>query len=170
MSKAINKDVNSLDDKFKIKFISWWSEVIAKYPNARVFEARRSIERQKYLYAQWRYKPYENNKVVTWTMQSKHLEGKAVDIVFLDDKGNPTRNGPYDDLIEMAKKYGIHNLKPRETCHFQCDWTEYIQEAKKEIDPLVKKLIDNNIWNGIEWDWVTMRVALLVAKAIFSWK
>lgn len=119
MSTAINKDVNSLDDKFKIKFISWWSEVIAKYPNARVFEARRSIERQKYLYAQWRYKPYENNKVVTWTMQSKHLEGKAVDIVFLDDKGNPTRNGPYDDLIEMAKKYGIHNLKPRETCHFE---------------------------------------------------
>lgn len=119
MGTVRNSDVNSLDPTFRVKFDKWRAEVIAKYPNARVFEARRSIERQKYLYDQWRYKPYEKNKVVTRTMNSKHIEGRAVDIVFLDNNWNPTWNGPYDDLIEIAKKYGIFNLKPRETCHFE---------------------------------------------------
>lgn len=43
----------------------------------------------------------------------------AVDVVFVQKNWNIGRNWPYWDLIVMAKKYGIKNLKPRETCHFE---------------------------------------------------
>lgn len=52
MTAVISNDINQLDGPFRAKFNAWRAEVIAKYPNARVFEARRSVERQKYLYAQ----------------------------------------------------------------------------------------------------------------------
>jgi hypothetical protein len=52
MTTQINSDINSLNPNFRKKFDAWWKEVIAKYPNAVVFEARRSQERQNYLYAQ----------------------------------------------------------------------------------------------------------------------
>lgn len=141
MSTAISNDINLLDTWFRIKFDAWRNEVISKYPNARVFEARRSKERQEWLYSQGRTRPW---KIVTWTLQSKHLEGKAVDIVFLKD-WKPTWNWPYDDLIEMAKKYWIDNLKPRETCHFEDNWKTFAQQAP---DPDVQALIDDWIFNG----------------------
>lgn len=42
-----------------------------------VIEGLRTVERQADLYAQGRTKP---GKIVTWTMASKHIDGKAVDI------------------------------------------------------------------------------------------
>lgn len=42
-----------------------------------VLEGLRTKERQAELYAQGRTKP---GKVVTWTLSSKHIEGRAVDI------------------------------------------------------------------------------------------
>lgn len=42
-----------------------------------VVEGLRTKERQAELYAQGRTKP---GKVVTWTLASKHIEGKAVDL------------------------------------------------------------------------------------------
>lgn len=43
-----------------------------------VLEGVRTLERQRELYAQGRTKP---GKIVTWTMQSKHIDGLAVDLV-----------------------------------------------------------------------------------------
>lgn len=43
-----------------------------------VIEGVRTLDRQKQLYAQGRTTP---GKVVTWTMKSKHIEGKAVDLL-----------------------------------------------------------------------------------------
>ena len=45
-----------------------------------VIEGVRTKERQADLYSQGRTKP---GKIITWTMQSKHLDGKAVDVVML---------------------------------------------------------------------------------------
>ena len=44
----------------------------------KVLEGMRTLERQRELYAQGRTAP---GNIVTWTMNSKHLEGKAVDLV-----------------------------------------------------------------------------------------
>ena len=43
-----------------------------------VLEGVRTLERQSELYAQGRTAP---GKIVTWTMKSRHIEGKAVDLV-----------------------------------------------------------------------------------------
>ncbi len=43
-----------------------------------VMEGKRTLERQRELYAQGRTAP---GKIVTWTMNSRHIEGKAVDLV-----------------------------------------------------------------------------------------
>lgn len=43
-----------------------------------ILEGLRSLERQRELYAQGRTTP---GKIVTWTMNSRHVEGKAVDLV-----------------------------------------------------------------------------------------
>lgn len=43
-----------------------------------VLEGVRTLARQRELYAQGRTAP---GKIVTWTMKSKHIEGKAVDLV-----------------------------------------------------------------------------------------
>jgi peptidoglycan L-alanyl-D-glutamate endopeptidase CwlK len=45
-----------------------------------VIEGVRTKERQADLYAQGRTKP---GPIVTWTLQSKHIEGRAVDVVKL---------------------------------------------------------------------------------------
>ncbi len=47
-----------------------------------VVEGLRTIERQRELYAQGRTRP---GKVVTWTMASKHIDGKAVDLAPIKD-------------------------------------------------------------------------------------
>ena len=43
-----------------------------------VMEGVRTLDRQRELYAQGRTAP---GKIVTWTMKSRHIEGKAVDLV-----------------------------------------------------------------------------------------
>lgn len=149
MTAVISNDISQLDPNFKVKFQNRRPEVLAKYPNARVFEARRTLERQKRLYASGRTRP---GRILTQTMNSKHLAGKAVDVVFLNE-WQPTRNGPYDDLIIMAKKYGIKNLKPFETCHFEDDGSVYnpIEKVEKPTEqekvdtPLVAIWIRNGL-------------------------
>jgi peptidoglycan L-alanyl-D-glutamate endopeptidase CwlK len=47
----------------------------------RIGEVRRSVERQRELYAQGRTTP---GSIVTWTLQSKHIRGRAFDFDFVD--------------------------------------------------------------------------------------
>ena len=47
-----------------------------------ITEGRRTIERQRQLYAQGRTKP---GPIVTWTLKSKHIDGEAFDVGVLVD-------------------------------------------------------------------------------------
>lgn len=149
---TINRDLNSLNPSFKIKVEMLLKEAKDKGFDIMVFEWFRTLDRQKELYAQWRTKPW---KIVTWTMQSKHLEWKAVDIVFKDSKWNPTWNWDYDSLIEIAKKYWIKNLKPAETAHFEDDWTllSNIYNDMWEYETLFKKMYWDKwtIYSDLQW-------------------
>jgi D-alanyl-D-alanine dipeptidase len=101
--------------------------------NIQVFESLRTRERQAYLYGQGRtpaqckaagLKLFDqwanpNGKIVTWTMTSQHLLGKAVDIVFVDAHGNPSWSGDWKKVIAIGKACGLTSLSPVESCHFQ---------------------------------------------------
>lgn len=100
-----------------------------------VFESLRSQERHRRLFGKGRdekdLKEYwvptnyaqPDEKIVTRTLQSMHLAGEAVDIVFDTDpdpkKRKPSRSGNYKRLIELSSYYGLTNLAPLDTCHFQ---------------------------------------------------
>lgn len=140
-----NSDINSLSKRFRERFDKFWKEVINKYPNAVVFETLRTPDRQKWLYAQWRTRPW---KIVTWTLKSNHFTWDAVDIVFRNTKtGNLEWVWPYMDIIEIAKKYWIRNLYPAETAHFEFDTNVVTKTFDK--DSVLKDLWV--IWGKLDW-------------------
>ena len=69
-------------------------------PNdVQVIEGVRTLERQKQLYAQGRTAP---GAICTWTLQSKHIGGLAVDVALLQVDGSINWNDPagFDRLAE----------------------------------------------------------------------
>lgn len=158
MLMTINNSMDSLNPTFRIKFDPWRAEVTAKYPNAVIFEARRSQERQNRLYAQGRTRPW---KIVTRTLTSNHKDWNAVDVVFRNN-WKLERAWPYNDLIAIAKKYNIRNLAPRELCHFEDDWTPYSHQV--EVDQDIQALIDDWIFNGEYEPMDNKRLIKIIAK------
>jgi len=84
-------------------------KVVAETHDILVIEGVRTKERQADLYAQGRTKP---GKVITWTMNSKHIDGKAVDVVMLKNGTIDWNDAKaFEDLgrimIDTAKQLGI---------------------------------------------------------------
>jgi len=73
-------------------------EMEAEGVPVRIGEVRRSAERQHELYAQGRTAP---GPVVTWTLQSKHIRGRAFDFDFLSALDQAD-----DDAWELAAQVG----------------------------------------------------------------
>jgi len=131
----IDNSTATLDQVFKTKVENMWKEIRAAWLDCFIFEWRRTLQRQYELFGKWRsvvtlkkaWVPvqYANPtaKIVTRTIQSKHLEWKAIDIVFDLNKDPkvkaPSWNWNYTLLIAIAKKYWIRNLAPLELAHFE---------------------------------------------------
>jgi len=167
----IDKDINRLQSNFKLKVIDFLQEAKDKWFDIIIFEWLRSKARQASLYAQGRSKPW--NKV-TWTLLSNHLTGNAVDIVFKDSKWTPSWNWDYDSLIEIAKKYWIRNLKPKETAHFEDDWTIYIK--KEDLISIINKTMKEyikvkrvKIFNTVDSDYTKTITAWDIKDLIEIW-
>lgn len=74
-----------------------------------VVEGKRSLKRQQELYAIGRTVP---GKKVTWTMESKHISGDAVDLVpFVDGKADWDDLKKFDEIYKAmmaaAKELGV---------------------------------------------------------------
>ncbi len=86
-----------------------------------VVEGVRTIQRQRDLYAQGRTKP---GKVVTWTMNSKHIDGLAVDLAPYDHETRQILWGDvlkFNDLIRsMLRIAAAHKVKIRSGA----DWNQ----------------------------------------------
>ena len=86
-----------------------------------VVEGVRTIQRQLDLYAQGRTKP---GKVVTWTMNSKHIDGLAVDLAPYDHETKQILWGDvlkFNDLIRsMLRIAAAHKVKIRSGA----DWNQ----------------------------------------------
>ena len=92
-----------------------------------VFEGLRSPQRQRWLYGQGRTKfqclkagisPAYAHKgvIITWTLKSYHLKGKACDLI----SKSKLWNWPefFDALAEEAAAVGMETI-PKERCHIQ---------------------------------------------------
>ena len=72
-----------------------------------VMEGVRTLGRQRELYAQGRTAP---GKIVTWTMKSRHIEGKAVDLVPypLDWNDIDKFNKIKEAMFQAARELGVN--------------------------------------------------------------
>jgi hypothetical protein len=80
-----------------------------------VYESKRTIERQKWLYGVGRTHDM-NRKPITWTMNSLHLAGKACDIISKAHGWNDPAF--FLALKKEAVKVGLTTI-PQEGCHVQ---------------------------------------------------
>lgn len=131
----IGNSTATLDPEFRKKVEVMWKDFRAEWLDCFIFEGRRTIERQYELFRKgrtantlkryWVPTKYANPKakIATWTLQSKHLEGKVIDIVFDSNKDpkikTPCWSGNYKRLIEIARLHGVRSLAPLEVCHFE---------------------------------------------------
>ncbi len=81
--------------------------------NVKVVEGFRTPERQNALFAQGRTAP---GNVVTWTQNSMHSEGLAVDVVV---DGSYAPHEGYRRLAQIAKEEGLQSLGPSDPGHLQ---------------------------------------------------
>lgn len=80
-----------------------------------IFEGRRSVQRQEWLYSIGRTRQ-RSRKPVTWTLKSLHLGGNAADVI------SRSRGWSWPEfyraLEQEAEKAGLHTI-PQEQCHLQ---------------------------------------------------
>jgi len=80
-----------------------------------LFETLRTIERQRWLYGIGRTHS-KKRKPVTWTMHSKHINGKAADII---SKSRGWDWKEFFDALDMvSQRYNMHTLNV-ERCHIE---------------------------------------------------
>ncbi len=110
-----------------------------------ITEWKRSHQRQKELYAQWRTKPWN---VVTRTMHSRHLIWDAFDIAFDPKKHGsmyPTDNKLREEVWRIGESVGLEwwwRRKVKDKPHFQGSWSNHVHTPKEEED-IYKKLFDH---------------------------
>ena len=126
----LHRDIELLDPVFKDKIKIFLSKLDEKGILYYIFETKRDTEVQTAYYAQGR-KPLEetnalrkkaglyllseadNKKKITWTMKSKHIEGKAIDIVprAVGPIPKPWWGAPdvyYKNIAEVAKECDLN--------------------------------------------------------------
>ncbi|MCL2722006.1 MAG: M15 family metallopeptidase [Treponema sp.] len=109
MTERSKKMLTELDKRAQPAFIGFLSRLDAVLGDDQyiVFEGRRTPAVQSAYFAQgrqpleevnrlrqeaglWLIRSQNDNRVITWTLQSKHIEGLAMDVLPVDGRGNPT--------------------------------------------------------------------------------
>lgn len=109
----IENSLDKLTGEFKIK--SKVLMAVCNFLKLRItpYETWRSKSRQAWLVNQWK----------SWTMNSKHLEWKAVDWVFSDTKWQPSWVWKYPSIHFIGFMCGVtpiyNKWKLVESCHLQ---------------------------------------------------
>ena len=99
----IIRDINALEPKMLTRVKLFLTKLEKENISIVISESRRSLERQKWLYAQGRTRP---GAVVTWTLKSKHIDGLAIDVAFLIN-GKASYNGDWQALGKIGESCGL---------------------------------------------------------------
>lgn len=151
-----DRDLEKLsnDDNFKIRVKNWLKD----NPEIFVTEAVRTQERQNWLYESGRTR---EGAIVTWTLNSMHTQGLAVDVAFYGEKLYPslsTKDGlaKWQKIADSAKKHGLdwgYDLWGQDAPHFQDAQTvfEYPPKTYRENAapawalPFIQEMIEADI-------------------------
>ena len=111
-ARTVVADTDVLDPEFSDRLTRVLDRMRKAGHKVEVRETVRSTERQEALYAQGRTTP---GPVVTWTLDSRHLEGRAADVRV---DGRASGKG-YELLQRIAKEEGLRTLGARDPGHLE---------------------------------------------------
>lgn len=117
---GLHRDIESMNEAARDKARAFIAALNAAGIKYYVLETVRTLLVQKAYYAQgraplekinalrreaglWEIGPEEAKRVITWTLQSRHLSGMAIDIAPLNDLGRIAWNAP----PEVWEKIGV---------------------------------------------------------------
>jgi len=106
LSKTSLKRLVGVDPRL-VSVVKKAAELAQPVDDFSVLEGLRSVARQRRLYAQGRTRP---GHIVTWTMSSKHIDGKAVDLIPYPEGWNapPSKFNKIASLMfAAAKELGV---------------------------------------------------------------
>lgn len=141
---GLDRDISKLVPDCREKVERFLYELNKAGIRAMVNEAVRSKEVQQAYFSQgresfdtvnkkrlaaglWKIGPVEASKKITWTMESKHIQGKAVDIVPVDETGKPWWNAPpkvWEGIGIIGENCGLKwggRWKQKDLPHFEID-------------------------------------------------
>lgn len=174
-----DRDINKLAEPFKSKVKLFLDDCKQQGVNIFVTEAKRSLERQKELYASGRTK---SGPILTWTLKSKHLEGMAIDIAFAGENLYPSDMKQWNKVYDIAEKYNITSLYRKhgvDKPHLEYSGTmPYNEEDLKDykltvntMTPEQKQLIEAMIFQFKNaHNFGTDEMKKLVEKQVQEWK
>lgn len=159
--------LDRLTDRMRRKTIKFIELANEAELDVFVWESLRTLNRQYYLFGKWRTKDtlrkygvpehYSNvyTKIVTWTLNSRHLWGEAIDIVFDTNSDpkieSPSWSGDYSTLIEIGKECGLRNLAPTELCHFEDDGTELLTPEEERVRDNELTICERSLSEAWKW-------------------
>lgn len=125
----LEPDLSQLDPELRARLEQVVERMRAEFGhNVKVVEAYRTPERQQALFAQGRTTP---GPVVTWTENSLHTEGLAVDVIV---DGSFSSHEGYRRLADVAAQEGLRTLWPKDPGHLQLD-SRLMQASNQEALP-----------------------------------
>lgn len=103
-----NRNISDLEYNFQLKVNAFMEDKKTKELWVFITEWLRTKARQQELYNQWRTTPW---RIVTWTLNSKHLSWKAIDIACnRKDLGLYPWINWWNEVFDIAEKYNIISL------------------------------------------------------------
>ena len=134
MEPKQDRDVTALPPIMRAPVVAWLAAVQKRVPHVefRVAEALRTKERQAWLYAQGRREPYLDSPEVTWTMQSKHRWGLALDWFMVRPSGQviwEVSSFKWIYKVVPPEPYGLRNIAPAEWMHVEHVFADEIIEG-----------------------------------------
>jgi hypothetical protein len=121
-----DRDLNKLTPEMKKRLEKFLKDCADAEVPVFVTEGFRTSARQKWLYSFGRYGENKDKGVLTWTLESNHMTGEAVDIAF--DKAGNIYKGDWEKVFDIAEKNGLRSLfrdsgfdKPH--LNFDHEWT-----------------------------------------------
>lgn len=121
------KDIEAVDPELRSRFDRISSRMKEEFGHdVTIVETARSQARQDHLYAQGRTTP---GNVVTWTTDSAHTHGEAIDVVVDGSWNNPTG---FARLQQIAKEEGLRTI-PNDPGHLELPREEWTNNADVRV-------------------------------------
>lgn len=104
-----DRDIKNLSPDFRFKVACFMADHRIKELWVAISEWLRSKERQEYLYAQWRTRPWPK---ITWTLKSNHITWNAIDIFCTDKKLGlyPANMDWWNEVFDIWEFFWIKSL------------------------------------------------------------